>query len=148
MKHQLFPVIHYVFICIYIYIHIIFTLHHRHISPWTHDLPTRKATATAPGLLLADSEIQKNGLHLPGFDPLTYEATVFRPHGTGVRRLEMEMQQESTEEEQAEAEKKWDPENHPSDLDPRLFFFKFFFGGDGILGHDLEGIQGIQESKS
>lgn len=77
-------------------------------------LPQVTLVGPYEGLLLADSEIQKNGLHLPGFDPLTYEATVFRPHGTGVRRLEMEMQQESTEEEQAEAEKKWDPENHPS----------------------------------
>lgn len=68
-------------------------------------------------MLLADAEIQKNGLDLPGFDPLTYEDTIFRPHGTGVRRLEQEMEQETNDEQTAKAEKKWDPENHPSDLD-------------------------------
>ena len=70
-----------------------------------------------PGLLLADAEIQKNGLDLPGFDPLTYEDTIFRPHGTGVRRLEQEMEQETSQAEEAKAEEKWEPENHPSYLD-------------------------------
>jgi hypothetical protein len=83
----------------------------------------------SPGLLLADAEIQKNGLDLPGFDPLTYEDTIFRPHGTGVRRLEQEMEQETNDEAEAKAEKKWDPENHPSDLDdPGSFGFGFCFG--------------------
>lgn len=54
-------------------------------------------------------ESDRNGLNLPGFIPFTYNVTIIRPHGTGARRLEDQAALE-------EAEKKWDPENHPSNL--------------------------------
>lgn len=61
------------------------------------------------------------GLRLPGFKPFTYLTTVRRPHGTGVRRLgESEkaapVESAATEEALEEADRKWDPENHPSRL--------------------------------
>ena len=103
----------------------------------------------SPGLLLADAEIQKNGLDLPGFDPLTYEDTIFRPHGTGVRRLEQEMEQETNDEAEAKAEKKWDPENHPSDLDhPGSFGFGFCFGTKDPIISQSQSSQSSGSSKS
>lgn len=61
-----------------------------------------------PGLLLAEAELNSTGLVLPHpFGTLNYETTIFRPRGTGVRRLE-------GEEVPTEASATWDPENHPS----------------------------------
>jgi len=65
------------------------------------------------GLLLAEAEIKDNGFTLPGFDTLTFAESVRRPHGTGVRRLGRVADAELAKELE-EAEKIWDPENHPS----------------------------------
>lgn len=82
---------------------------------------TPQATFVGPyeGLLLAEAQIKDEGLRLPGFKPFTYLTTVRRPHGTGVRRLgESEkaapVESAATEEALEEADRKWDPENHPS----------------------------------
>ena len=61
-------------------------------------------------------EIKDNGLKLPGFDQLTYLDTVRRPHGTGVRRLGRVADEDIIDKAVEEADKKWDPENHPSSL--------------------------------
>eukprot|EP00438_Fugacium_kawagutii_P014742 Skav202466 [mRNA] locus=scaffold149:424635:431287:+ [translate_table: standard] len=64
-------------------------------------LPAVTLVGPYEGLVLAEAEIQEHGLDLPEFGLLDYNCTVYRPHGTGVRRLEGEKDI-------------WDPENHPS----------------------------------
>ena len=69
-----------------------------------------------PGLLLAEAELNSTGLVLPHpFGTLTYETTIFRPRGTGVRRLEGE----KVDPPAAATGATWDPENHPSTLGPK-----------------------------
>jgi len=72
----------------------------------TFHVPQVTLVGPYEGLLLAEAQIQKHGLDLPGFDLLDYNDTVWRPHGTGVRRMEAVSEMEEV--------KKWDPENHPS----------------------------------
>ena len=71
-------------------------------------LPQVTLVGPYEGLLLAEAELNSTGLVLPHpFGTLNYETTIFRPRGTGVRRLE-------GEEVPTEASATWDPENHPS----------------------------------
>lgn len=81
--------------------------------PGTH-VPQVTMVGPYEGLLLAEAEIKDNGLKLPGFDQLTYLDTVRRPHGTGVRRLGRVADEDIIDKAVEEADKKWDPENHPS----------------------------------
>ena len=73
-----------------------------------------------PSAVKEPQEIKDNGLNLPGFDDLTYLETVRRPHGTGVgtRRLGRVADEDIIDKAVEEADKKWDPENHPSSLVP------------------------------
>lgn len=85
------------------------------LNPGVH-LPQVTMVGPYEGLLLGEAEIKDNGLNLPGFDDLTYLETVRRPHGTGVgtRRLGRVADEDIIDQAVEEADKKWDPENHPS----------------------------------
>ncbi len=85
----------------------------------THDFSFfQKKSNWPPGLLLAEAELNSTGLVLPHpFGTLTYETTIFRPRGTGVRRLEGEKVDPPAT--ATEAGATWDPENHPSTLGPK-----------------------------
>lgn len=88
------------------------------------------------GLLLSEAEIKTNGFDLPGFEPLTYLSTPRRPNGNGVgagRRLGRIADMDKAVE---EADKKWDPTNHPSMKNLHKAMDQLYAWGRNITGAD------------
>jgi len=99
------------------------------------------------GLLLAEAEIKTNGFELPGFEPLTYLSTPRRPHGTGVgagRRLGRIA--DDVDKAVEEADKKWDPTNHPSMKNLHKAMDQLYAWGRNITGADIKGKRSLTQA--